>query len=166
MQAMSQLMSKLLKTTIFFSPTRASLALRDVVCLVSYSIRIHTNIVPSTDAQRSKYNNMAKQQQTENCSICMDAMKEPAGLSGCTHMFCKNCIFEWSKRQDTCPNCRAPFEHIQFGRRRIMALRRRHNNFLILQYIMMQDLIREEYPGDIVDAFVMHLIYSIYHPEF
>lgn len=68
---------------------------------------------------------MSKRKHSESCSICMEAVEQPAKLSGCTHVFCKGCILEWSKRENSCPNCRAPFKHIKCGRKKTKVKRAR-----------------------------------------
>ncbi|XP_054264863.1 E3 ubiquitin-protein ligase rnf8-like isoform X1 [Macrosteles quadrilineatus] len=40
------------------------------------------------------------------CSICAELYIEPTALN-CGHMFCKQCITEWSKKKKICPMCRA-----------------------------------------------------------
>jgi hypothetical protein len=57
-----------------------------------------------------------KRENTE-CSICMDKAETPAKLSGCSHIFCKECILEWAKQENSCPNCRATFKHIKCRRK-------------------------------------------------
>eukprot|EP00826_Nyctotherus_ovalis_P065598 TRINITY_DN9645_c0_g2_i4.p1 TRINITY_DN9645_c0_g2~~TRINITY_DN9645_c0_g2_i4.p1 ORF type:complete len:413 (+),score=104.27 TRINITY_DN9645_c0_g2_i4:139-1377(+) len=39
------------------------------------------------------------------CSICLGIFNEPLELS-CQHTFCKFCIKDWLKKNDTCPKCR------------------------------------------------------------
>ncbi|OCT64428.1 RING finger protein 151 [Xenopus laevis] len=39
------------------------------------------------------------------CSICHGVMRCPVMIS-CGHIFCRNCIMQWLKRQRTCPCCR------------------------------------------------------------
>ncbi|XP_053327997.1 RING finger protein 151 [Spea bombifrons] len=39
------------------------------------------------------------------CSICRGVMKCPVMIS-CGHIFCRKCILQWLKRQQTCPCCR------------------------------------------------------------
>lgn len=59
-----------------------------------------------------------KRKNTE-CTICMGEVETRAKLSGCKHVFCKECILEWAKRENSCPNCRAAFKHIKCGRKKI-----------------------------------------------
>ncbi|EGC38594.1 hypothetical protein DICPUDRAFT_75837 [Dictyostelium purpureum] len=52
-----------------------------------------------------------RRENQDPCTICMDRI-EPNQLAeiDCNHKFCYGCIMEWSYRRDnTCPNCRAPF---------------------------------------------------------
>lgn len=60
-----------------------------------------------------------RKRENTDCSICMGKVETRAKLSGCSHTFCKECILEWAKRENSCPNCRAPFKHIKCGRKKI-----------------------------------------------
>jgi len=42
---------------------------------------------------------------TNNCSICMDNLKNPIMLD-CTHLFCGSCIMKWILTNKNCPYCR------------------------------------------------------------
>jgi len=44
--------------------------------------------------------------QNDNCSICLDSIKDQLTLENCKHSFCKNCISEWVITSKECPNCR------------------------------------------------------------
>jgi hypothetical protein len=48
----------------------------------------------------------------ESCAICLDEIKEKGMISGCTHIFCYECILEWSKSTNVCPVCRSRFLNI------------------------------------------------------
>ncbi|MEE6497940.1 hypothetical protein FKM82_002935 [Ascaphus truei] len=39
------------------------------------------------------------------CSICRGVLRCPVMIS-CGHIFCRKCILQWLKRQQTCPCCR------------------------------------------------------------
>ncbi|XP_029934514.1 RING finger protein 151, partial [Myripristis murdjan] len=39
------------------------------------------------------------------CTICRLVLRCPV-RTACSHVFCKSCILEWIKRQETCPCCR------------------------------------------------------------
>lgn len=39
------------------------------------------------------------------CTICMDAAKEPSSTA-CGHLFCDGCIRNWVKKTPKCPICR------------------------------------------------------------
>ncbi|KPP66133.1 RING finger protein 151-like, partial [Scleropages formosus] len=41
------------------------------------------------------------------CPICHGVFRCPV-TAVCSHVFCRNCILEWIKRQETCPYCRHP----------------------------------------------------------
>ena len=42
------------------------------------------------------------------CSVCLETMDLPAGLSTCSHKFCRECIASALKVKPECPECRAP----------------------------------------------------------
>ncbi|XP_042559296.1 RING finger protein 151 [Clupea harengus] len=41
------------------------------------------------------------------CIICRGVLRCPVRVA-CNHIFCKKCILQWLKRQETCPCCRKP----------------------------------------------------------
>ncbi|XP_066545262.1 RING finger protein 151 [Amia ocellicauda] len=41
------------------------------------------------------------------CTICRGVLRCPVRVA-CNHVFCKRCILQWLKRQETCPCCRKP----------------------------------------------------------
>ena len=44
----------------------------------------------------------------KTCPICLDDIKDPIKMGGCTHVFCKKCITESVMHENlTCPYCRA-----------------------------------------------------------
>ncbi|XP_022165476.1 E3 ubiquitin-protein ligase RNF8-like [Myzus persicae] len=45
------------------------------------------------------------------CSICHEIFIKPVLLS-CTHMFCKWCIDNWSKKNNCCPICLVPITSV------------------------------------------------------
>jgi len=47
------------------------------------------------------------------CSICLETPPHPASINGCTHQFCYDCILQWSKHENTCPNCKKRFTEIK-----------------------------------------------------
>jgi len=51
---------------------------------------------------------------TESCCICMcDVDKDDlAGISGCVHKFCFECIEKWAERENSCPLCKVRFTKI------------------------------------------------------
>jgi hypothetical protein len=40
---------------------------------------------------------------------------ELASIDGCTHVFCTDCITEWSDQENSCPNCKKRFTTIRNG---------------------------------------------------
>lgn len=55
----------------------------------------------------SKYNNIKIVTNKENCNICLSTnMDEWCEITNCNHHFHKECLFEWIKEKNTCPNCR------------------------------------------------------------
>ena len=55
------------------------------------------------------------------CCICLNDItkRKEASLDCCDHKFCKKCIVKWSKRENTCPQCRKKFTKIIHGKREI-----------------------------------------------
>lgn len=43
----------------------------------------------------------------DTCPICLFVLKANRFCLGCSHVFCKPCIFEWLKKKRSCPICRA-----------------------------------------------------------
>ncbi|KAL0983936.1 hypothetical protein UPYG_G00134960 [Umbra pygmaea] len=41
------------------------------------------------------------------CTICRCVLRCPVRVA-CNHVFCKTCILQWLRRQETCPCCRKP----------------------------------------------------------
>ena len=65
----------------------------------------------SDDVKPSK-----KSKPAVTCAICLDDVTERGTIDSCDHQFCYKCIQEWSKRKNTCPNCRLSFNTIRKGR--------------------------------------------------
>ena len=66
------------------------------------------NIIIKIDNQNNKINDLTdriKSLNDNNCSICMDSLKNPIMLE-CTHIYCGSCIFKWVKNNKNCPHCR------------------------------------------------------------
>ncbi len=40
------------------------------------------------------------------CCICHEAVRKPAIVLECSHIFCEDCLQEWLDRENTCPLCR------------------------------------------------------------
>jgi len=55
---------------------------------------------------------MEEKEEIDVCSICLEAPNIPSELSGCIHIFCYACIYEWSKSSNTCPLCKVRFRSI------------------------------------------------------
>tara|TARA_B100001059_G_C17653544_1_gene485742 strand:+ start:497 stop:859 length:363 start_codon:yes stop_codon:yes gene_type:complete len=45
-----------------------------------------------------------------DCSICLSEITNKFNYvkTKCNHTFCKKCINNWTKKNNTCPNCRQP----------------------------------------------------------
>ena len=78
------------------------------------------------------------------CGVCLDDIPESnlTCLSSCRHMFCQNCIYQWEEKNNTCPTCRRPFDHMLVpsnGKRRIVECRSKEKKLLesaAMLYIM------------------------------
>ena len=40
-----------------------------------------------------------------SCTICLEVCTEPKKCKQCKKFYCKDCINDWKKRNNTCPNC-------------------------------------------------------------
>lgn len=62
-------------------------------------------------------------QQRPHCCICISDIKkrEEASLDGCTHKYCKGCITEWAKTENSCPQCKRKFTKIIHKKKEIMV---------------------------------------------
>ncbi|XP_015789849.1 uncharacterized protein LOC107366735 [Tetranychus urticae] len=50
---------------------------------------------------------------TDNqCTICLNNIRDLSFADCCLHPFCRFCIIEWSKRSNHCPVCRTVFDNI------------------------------------------------------
>lgn len=63
----------------------------------------------------------------KRCCICISDIKkrEEASLDGCTHKYCKGCITEWAKTENSCPQCRIKFTKILLKKKEIPVEDRR-----------------------------------------
>jgi len=50
---------------------------------------------------------------TEPCAICLGVLTKVSAINGCLHVFCFDCIDEWSKNTNTCPMCKSEFTKIK-----------------------------------------------------
>ena len=57
----------------------------------------------------------------ETCAICFEEkeIKDLTVLNNCNHVYCSNCILEWSKKENSCPQCKTKFTLLDIpGRKR------------------------------------------------
>ena len=48
-------------------------------------------------------------EEEDKCAICLDSYARKTSLSGCTHLYCFECIHRWvTQGASTCPQCKAP----------------------------------------------------------
>ena len=47
------------------------------------------------------------------CMICLDVLDEPRRMSNCRHHYCLDCITEWLRDADRCPQCQMEGESAQ-----------------------------------------------------
>jgi hypothetical protein len=64
----------------------------------------------SIEDSKSKDDN--NNEKKEFCSICLETPQDSVKLSSCEHKFCYKCILQWSKQENTCPNCKRRFYKI------------------------------------------------------
>ena len=49
----------------------------------------------------------------ESCAICLAERKNPVKPLNCMHVFCHNCLEQWSHEHDSCPICRQTYQYIE-----------------------------------------------------
>lgn len=57
----------------------------------------------------------------DTCAICFEEkeIKDFTVLNTCKHVYCKECITEWAKKENTCPQCKVRFTLLDIpGRKR------------------------------------------------
>ena len=47
------------------------------------------------------------------CPICLLKLKDPVLITGCLHMYCKQCIDMWKTLSSDCPMCRAAIGEVK-----------------------------------------------------
>ena len=69
-----------------------------------------------------------------DCAICLSKIKGKCKLDSCSHEFCFKCIKKWTKKNNTCPMCRAEIGKItSLGKRKRevnIPKRSRRSNFV------------------------------------
>eukprot|EP01138_Halocafeteria_seosinensis_P010880 gb/GECG01011113.1/.p1 GENE.gb/GECG01011113.1/~~gb/GECG01011113.1/.p1 ORF type:complete len:441 (+),score=71.99 gb/GECG01011113.1/:1-1323(+) len=50
---------------------------------------------------------------SDTCCICLEPITELGKINGCSHLFCYQCIEEWSKVTNLCPLCKVKFTQIE-----------------------------------------------------
>ena len=66
------------------------------------------------DAKYDTEDHTKKDNAQETCCICMSVpeRQDLAGINGCDHNFCFDCIAKWGERENTCPLCKCRFTKI------------------------------------------------------
>lgn len=57
----------------------------------------------------------------DTCAICFEEkeIKDLTVLNNCNHTYCAQCITEWAKKENTCPQCKVRFTFLDIpGRKR------------------------------------------------
>jgi hypothetical protein len=65
-----------------------------------------------------------------DCSICLNEIKRTCKLNCCNHQFCFGCIRQWTKKNNTCPLCRAEIGSITSTgkRKRVVEVKKPMNS--------------------------------------
>lgn len=95
------------------------------------------NINIKIENQNNKINDLTeriKSLNINNCSICMDNVKNPVMLE-CTHLYCGKCIFQWIKDNKTCPYCRTPIVSYD----KLIAIVNEKNNYIDEEILSKED---------------------------
>ena len=120
------------------------------------------------ECKESKANAMQSQAEKRECSICYckyyfgfliltyffflaEIISNVGQIDGCKHRFCFDCIVEWVKTKNTCPLCRARFNHIakysknnvRLGKTRVESEQQAHTN---QESIEVDDQSHEHFP--------------------
>lgn len=86
----------------------------------------------------------SESQNSDHCSICFNPYNiVKATLSSCSHIFCYECILEWSKITNRCPLCKIPFLTINRGKRKIKVLPREQSRADQLNFFPLIESISE-----------------------
>jgi len=96
---------------------------------------MESQIIDNTEMQQHDENPQPKNIKfqhvlnTQVCTICTDVpASEAAYTTKCNHVFCRDCLFEWLKTKQTCPNCRISLVQDEELTRRACELQWNTNN--------------------------------------
>ena len=53
-----------------------------------------------------------EEEKVPNCSVCIEPALRPSQPKQCAHWFCYDCLSEWAKVTNLCPNCKTEFNTI------------------------------------------------------
>lgn len=75
----------------------------------------------SSSRRKKRKRNIKKALEVHTCAICFEEKetKDLALLNNCEHKYCPDCIKEWCKRENSCPQCKKNITLIDIpGRKR------------------------------------------------
>jgi hypothetical protein len=70
----------------------------------NYSNPIFKRLVHEHDEIIQKY--LTENEENENCSICLENIRIVSSIPECDHKFHPECLEEWKREHNDCPNCR------------------------------------------------------------
>ena len=103
--------NKILKFWQFFILIVLEFYSISICCKSNSTINRNRRIIPSNEVNIELnpiiYSPIDNNLEINNlCTICLDENTENLVELSCSHIFHLNCIEEWHKRKNTCPNCR------------------------------------------------------------
>lgn len=81
--------------------------------------------------------------QIEKCSICLEIIQNEAKLNSCSHTFCYECIFQFSKLENKCPLCKRDYSNIIYydskDSLRIIRIKKKRLKETLSEYIFNEE---------------------------
>jgi hypothetical protein len=90
-----------------------------------------------------------------DCSICLNKIKNPIKMFNCPHEFCTDCIYEWMYFNNSCPCCRRIIDFSQINKAKLYGL---VNKKIIIVY-------KYTYDSSVLTDYEYSLIISNYSDE-
>ena len=101
--------------------------------------------------------NLKKVKDKKVCCICLDTIDKEARITSCRHRYHYKCIKKWSKKENSCPQCKRRFNWIIYDKKRVSVKRRNQSEpqtSSILSRILEQFFISERFREVIRDGII------------